>query len=90
MTIVTKNGETRPKMILIKDSFGNSIVPFLARHFDLVILDLRTSSSDFTKYLEDADLAHILVLYNMETFMNDAKISDAAARIIPYYRKKAQ
>ena len=90
VTIVTKNGETRPKMILIKDSFGNSIVPFLARHFDLVILDLRTSSSDFTKYLEDADLAHILVLYNMETFMNDAKISDAAARIIPYYRKKAQ
>lgn len=89
VTTVTKNGESRPKMILIKDSFGNSIVPFLARHFDLVILDLRTSNKDFSQYLDDPDLAHILVLYNMETFMNDAKISDAAARIIPYYRKKA-
>lgn len=90
VTLVTKNGESRPKMILIKDSFGNSIVPFLARHFDLVILDLRTSNKDFTEYLSDPDLAHILVLYNMETFMNDAKISDAASRIIPYYRKAAQ
>ena len=91
VTIVAKNtGEKRQKLILIKDSFGNSIVPFLARHFDLVILDLRTSTQDFTSYLEDPDLAHILVLYNMETFMNDAKISDAASRIIPYYRKKAQ
>lgn len=89
VTIVTKNGESRPKMILIKDSFGNSIVPFLARHFDLIILDLRTSSKDFSEYLADPDLAHILVLYNMETFMNDAKISDAAARIIPYFRQKA-
>jgi len=90
VTTVTKNGEKRQKLILIKDSFGNSIVPFLARHFDLVILDLRTSSSDFTSYLEDPDLSHILVLYNMETFMNDAKISNAAGRIIPYYRKKSQ
>ncbi len=90
VTLVTKNGESRKKLILIKDSFGNSIVPFLARHFDLVILDLRTSSEDFTGYLQDPDLAHILVLYNMETFMNDAKISDAASRIIPYYRTKSQ
>ncbi len=90
VTLVTKNGEKRQKLLLIKDSFGNSIVPFLARHFDLVILDLRTSAQDFTSYLEDPDLCHIAVLYNMETFMNEAKISDAAGRIIPYYRKKAQ
>lgn len=90
VTLITKNGEPRPKLILIKDSFGNCISPFLARHFDLVILDLRTSADDFTKYLEDPDLSHILFIYNMETFMNDAKISDAAARIIPYYRLKDQ
>jgi hypothetical protein len=90
VTLITKNGENRQKLILIKDSFGNCISPFLARHFDLVILDLRTSNQDFTSYLEDPDLAHILVIYNMETFMNDAKISDAAARIIPYYRLKDQ
>ena len=55
-----------------------------------MILDLRTSNKDFSQYLDDPDLAHILVLYNMETFMNDAKISDAAARIIPYYKQKAK
>ena len=78
-------------MLLIKDSFGNSIVPFLARHFDLVILDLRAGSSDFSEYLDDPDLAHILILNNMETFMNDTEnVPYAATIIIPYYRNKGR
>ena len=92
ITLVTKNtAEKREKLLLIKDSFGNSVVPFLARHFDLVIIDLRSANGrDFTKFLDDPDLTHILFLYNMETFMNDAKISDAASRMIPYYKQKAK
>ena len=95
VTTVTKNGgENRQKLLLIKDSFGNSIVPFLARHFDLVIFDMRSNpqpgAEEFKAVLSDADLTHILVLYNMETFTNDAQIVNASARIIQYYRQKAK
>ena len=87
MTLVTDGGaEPRKKLILIKDSFGNSLVPFLARHYDLVVLDMRVYSGDMTEFLGDPQLAHILVAYNMETFMNDENITNAAARIIPYFR----
>ena len=87
VTLVTDGGaEPRKKLILIKDSFGNSLVPFLARHHDLVVLDMRVYSGDMTEFLGDPQLAHILVAYNMETFMNDENITNAAARIIPYFR----
>lgn len=90
VTIVTDNGQTqREKMILIKDSFGNSLVPFLARHYDLIVLDMRVYTGDMEEFLSDPALSHILVAYNMETFMNDENISNAALRIIPYFRSQS-
>lgn len=39
---VTKNsGENRPTMLLIKDSYAHSMVPYLAQHYDLIIIDPR-------------------------------------------------
>ena len=76
-------------MILIKDSFGNSLVPFLARHYDLIVLDMRVYTGDMEEFLSDPALSHILVAYNMETFMNDENISNAALRIIPYFRSQS-
>lgn len=90
VTLVTANGGERKKLILIKDSFGNCLVPFLARHFDLVVLDMRIYTGDMREFLSDPQLAHILVAYNMETFMNDSNITNAAARIIPYFRSAAK
>lgn len=39
---VTKNsGEERPVLLLIKDSYAHCMVPYLAAHFDLVVIDPR-------------------------------------------------
>ena len=41
--VVTVRSETdadRPTLLLFKDSFANSVAPFLAQHFDLVLLNL--------------------------------------------------
>ena len=39
---IEKNGvEDRERLLLVKDSFGHSLAPFLAYHFDLEIVDLR-------------------------------------------------
>ena len=37
--------EERPKLYLIKDSFANSVIPLLARHFDLTVYDTRYSAT---------------------------------------------
>lgn len=40
---VRREGEARPKLYLIKDSFANAVIPLLARHFDLTVYDPRYS-----------------------------------------------
>lgn len=45
---VEKPGEDRPRLVVFKDSFANSMAPFLARHFDLVLLNLSSTRKDFT------------------------------------------
>ncbi len=64
---ITMEGEDRETLVLLRDSFADSLAPFLARHFDLVLLDLRTSSPDTISICKEIGADRILLLYNMET-----------------------
>lgn len=81
ITFITKDtDEERETLVLIKDSFAHSVAPLLAYHYDLIILDMRYYVSDgeefksVTQYAQREDISKVLVLYNMETFMNDSSI----------------
>lgn len=88
ITYITKNNaEGREKMIVIKDSFGHSLAPFLAYHFDLIILDMRYYNGDMSEYYSDPLVTHMLIIYNMETFMNDSNLSRAAGNTVMYFNK---
>ena len=78
LTLITKDGEeSRERLVLIKDSFAHSLAPFLAYHYDLVILDMRYYIPDgninktVLQYASEENTSKVLILYNMETFMND-------------------
>ncbi|MBQ9760903.1 MAG: hypothetical protein IJW16_06100 [Clostridia bacterium] len=68
VTVTKKSGEERPVLLIPKDSFANSLAPFLARHFDLVLVNL-SSKNDFTNV---SDLAksygadRVLIVYTIE------------------------
>ena len=61
---VTIEGEgERPRLLIIKDSYANSLVPFLARHFDIDMIDLRYFSGDAAELysaIGEADVTLIL------------------------------
>ena len=67
---VTKAGEgDRPTLLLLKDSFANALAPFLAQHFDLVLLNLSSTRTDFTdlsKYAAEYGADRILLVYTVE------------------------
>lgn len=70
---------SRPLLLIFKDSFANSLAPFLARHFDLVLLNLSSTRSDFT------DLTAISGQYGADRVLvvwNDANLfyTDVASR----------
>lgn len=70
---VTKNqdNQDRQTLLLIKDSFAHSMVPFLAIHYDLVIVDMRYYGKPISKLTETTDFDRVLVLVNMETLIDE-------------------
>ena len=64
-----KNGKT---LLLIKDSYANSVLPFLVNNFEhIIMLDLRFITDDVQEIIDSEKPDELLVLYNVEKFMGD-------------------
>ena len=74
---VKKEGETRQTLVIFKDSFANSLAPFLAQHFDLVLLNL-SSRRDFTNVTalaEEYGADRVLMVYTVENVITADKLA---------------
>ncbi|MBQ8551966.1 MAG: hypothetical protein IJ428_04025 [Clostridia bacterium] len=65
----------RETLLLIKDSFGHSVAPFLAAHFDLEIIDLRyykplVGNPSMLELVKEVGADHVLILYNLDSLLN--------------------
>ena len=66
VTEISRGAEdTRPVLLIVKDSFANALLPFLARHYRLLVVDPRYTSPDLAALAEQAD--RVLVLCGEET-----------------------
>lgn len=75
---IEKSGAERPRLLVFKDSFANSLAPFLARHFDLVLLNLSSTRCDFTDLTslsETYGADGVLVVYTMSNVMTTDIVS---------------
>ena len=71
ISIYTPN-EGRENLLLIKDSFANSLIPFLSLHFDVEAIDPRYATpSQLQKLCESKSFDKILVLCSSDTVMNE-------------------
>jgi hypothetical protein len=79
---VTLDGATeRKKMLLIKDSFANSLLPFLALHYDIEMVDPRYASPTLVKeLLECAEFDTILVLASKGTLLTDRSFGNILSK----------
>ncbi len=67
------NGEG--SILVIKDSYANSFVPFLTEDFAKIhVIDLRYLNEGLDAIIKKEDFTNILFLYNTETFVNDRDI----------------
>lgn len=63
------------RVLLIKDSYGNSLAPFLIWSYDEVyVVDLRGLTEKVSGLLERVDFDDILILYNFQSFASDRNI----------------
>ena len=62
-------------LLVIKDSFANAFVPFLADSYDnIYMVDLRYFNQDMQEYLKDKKVTDILILYNVSNFVTDRNL----------------
>lgn len=61
------DGEQREKLLVIKDSFAHSLVPFLAQHYDLEIIDMRYYKGSALKLVNELGIDRVLALYGVDT-----------------------
>jgi hypothetical protein len=62
------------KLLLIRDSYGNCLAPFLAESYqEVVLVDLRYYKADLEQLLQEG-FDHILVLYSLSNYMTDGNI----------------
>ena len=62
-----------PTLLLIKDSYSQSLAPFLARHYDLILIDPRTYSTQNEAVLslvEQENVSKVLLLYGVDTLFS--------------------
>jgi len=64
-----------PKVLVIRDSYADSLAPFLSERFSEVhLFDLRYNMNSIPRYVEENGIDHVVVLYSFSNFMTDTNL----------------
>lgn len=77
-TAIRTNNNNKKKILVIKDSYANSFVPFLTNHYEQIdVIDLRYVKNSITDYIDPNQYDQTLFLYNASTFAEDKNVKTA-------------
>lgn len=76
LTIVrNKENINGKKLLIFKDSYANSLIPFLTANYEEIhVIDLRSFNVKISEYVEENEFNDILILYNFINLTRDANI----------------
>ncbi len=76
ITITNQDIHNGKELLIIKDSYANSMIPFLVNHYEKVhVIDPRFYKFSIEDYLrENTNIRDLLILYNMNTIDQDLGI----------------
>lgn len=73
-TVIEGSGKSG-KLLLIKDSYGNTFSQFPAEDYaEVHVLDLRFFEGDVAEYAKENDITDALVLYGVQNFVKDTNL----------------
>ncbi|MBK3497351.1 hypothetical protein JFL43_21520 [Viridibacillus sp. YIM B01967] len=73
---ITTDNTNEKKLLIIKDSYANSFIPFLLSHFsEIHVVDLRYYKESLNMLMQKNKINDMLLLYNTNTFFEDASIN---------------
>lgn len=85
--VKTANVESgRKKMVMIKDSYAHSLAPFLAEHYDLIILDPRYVKDSIIEIIDNEGADEVLVMYYLGS-LTDTNVTGMLKMGVSKYTK---
>lgn len=77
ITVENPDADTSRQLVMIKDSYANCMVPFLAQHFEkMYIIDPRYYRDSIIDFVTSDDaVTDVLILYNLGTMDNDTGVT---------------
>ena len=66
---IEKEGENRPVLLVLKDSFAHSALSFLAKDFDIITVDIRQNADYAYSLIKSGQVDMLLVLVNADTLL---------------------
>lgn len=72
---IRTNIDTERKLLVIKDSYANAMLPFLVNNFsEINVVDMRYFTGSIKDLMNNAEVTDVLILGNINTFNTDASI----------------
>ncbi len=79
---IRTNSESESKLLLIKDSYANSFIPFILNNYrEIIVIDPRYYHEDINSLINDKQITDIMLYYNMNTFFEDTSLDDMIENI---------
>lgn len=71
-----ENGKT---LVVLKDSFANSLIPFLTNHYKTIyVIDTRYYNGSIIEYIKDSEADEVLLLYNIKNLVSEKTLTKLA------------
>lgn len=72
LTVIRSQGEEQEKVLIIKDSYANSLVPMLADQYgEIHMMDLRYYHDDVDAYIEEQGITRVIFIHNVDFISTD-------------------
>ena len=67
---------TDKSLLIVKDSYAHSLVPFLSKHYSkITMVDMRYINTSLNDLINLDDYSQVLFMYNAVTFAEDGNIT---------------
>lgn len=76
MLILNTGVNNGKKIMMIKDSYANCLIPFLTAHFEEIhVLDIRFLNLPVLEYAKSEGIKDAIILYNVQNFSEETRMS---------------
>ncbi len=73
---ITVNGDGEGSVLVVKDSYANSFIPFLTASYEQIdVIDFRIYNNSVSQLMDQNNYDDVLILYNSTTFAEDGNFA---------------